>query len=188
MSELGPSPLAAREANLSVEQARAAIAARLSPIDARETVPLAHALGRVLADDVISPIDVPAHDNSAMDGYAFAGNALRAEAPLELRAVATVMAGAPFAGSVLPGQCVRIMTGAVMPPGADTVVIQEVVKKEGDRVTIPPGQKKAQNVRYAGEDLAIGKAVLKSGKLLKPADIVALKTLFTSFGSAAGER
>jgi molybdopterin molybdotransferase len=122
MTELGPSPLAAREANLSVAQARAAIAECLRPIDARETVPLAQALGRVLAQDVTSPIDVPAHDNSAMDGYAFAGAALRSDAPLELRSVATVMAGTPHTGTVGAGQCVRIMTGAVMPAGTDTVV------------------------------------------------------------------
>src|SRR5512138_910758 len=84
MSELGPSPLAAGEDNLSVAQARAAIAAQLRPIDGRERVPLLHALGRVLAADEISPIDVPAHDNSAMDGYAFDGAALRADATLEL--------------------------------------------------------------------------------------------------------
>ena len=75
------------------------------------------------------------------------------------------------------GECVRIMTGAVMPAGADTIVIQEVVKKDGDRVTIPPGQKKAQNVRYAGEDLKIGVPVLGSGKLLTPADIGLIASL-----------
>src|SRR5262245_65339729 len=100
MSELGPSPLAAKENNLSVAQARSAIAERMRPIGERETVPLAQALGRVLADDVISPIDVPAHDNSAMDGYAFAGAALRSDALLTLRSIGTVLAGAPQGGSV----------------------------------------------------------------------------------------
>src|SRR5262245_9645464 len=156
--ELGPSPLAAREANLSVEQARAAIAARLKPIDGRETVPIAQALGRVLTEDVISPIDVPAHDNSAMDGYAFAGAALRADAPLELRSVATVMAGRPFDGTVGHGQCMRIMTGAVMPAGADTVVPLELCRVEADRVRIEPGVIRAgENLRKRGEDLARGK-------------------------------
>src|SRR5262245_59135586 len=121
MSELGPSPLAQGEDNLSVEQARAAIAARLQPIREQETVPLAQALGRVLAADVVSPIDVPAHDNSAMDGYAFDGAALRAGEALRLRAAGTVMAGDPSPPAVLSGQCVRIMTGAVMPAGTDTV-------------------------------------------------------------------
>ena len=97
-------------------------------------MPLAQALGRVLAADVIATIDVPAHDNSAMDGYAFAGAALRADAALELRSIATVMAGAPHGGVVGPGQCVRIMTGAVMPAGADTVVPLELcqVDAHGD--------------------------------------------------------
>ena len=91
MSELGPSPLAAKENNLSVAQARAAIAERLRPIDGRETVPLTQALGRVLASDVISPIDVPAHDNSAMDGFAFDGAALRADAGQTLRSIGAVI-------------------------------------------------------------------------------------------------
>ena len=182
MSELGPSPLAAREVNLSVDEARAAIAARLQPIDARETVPLVQALGRVLADDVISPIDVPPHDNSAMDGYAFAGSALRADAPLELRTVATVMAGAPFAGTVLPGQCVRIMTGAVMPAGADTVVPLELCRvasrADGDRVHIEPGVVRAgENLRRRGEDLARGKPAIAAGRVLKPADLGLIASL-----------
>jgi molybdopterin molybdotransferase len=178
MSELGPSPLAAREANLSVAEARAAIAARLKPIDARETVPIAQALGRVLADDVISPIDVPAHDNSAMDGYAFAGAALRDEAATELRSVATVMAGAPFAGTVESGQCVRIMTGAVMPPGADTVVPLELCSVEHDRVRIEPGVIKAgENLRRRGEDLARGKPAVAAGRVLKPADLGLIASL-----------
>src|SRR4051794_7084348 len=117
MSELGPSPLATGEDNLSVAQARDAIAAQLRPIDGRETVPLLQALGRVLATDVISPIDVPAHDNSAMDGYAFDGAALRADATLELRASGTVMAGDASPPAVGRGACVRIMTGAVLPAG-----------------------------------------------------------------------
>jgi molybdopterin molybdotransferase len=176
MDPLGPSPLAAREANLSVSEARAAIAARLQPITARETVPIAHALGRVLADDVISPIDVPAHDNSAMDGYAFAGSALRADAPLALRSVATVMAGAPFSGTVSAGECVRIMTGAVMPAGADTVVPLELCRAEpgdsGDRVHIDAGVIRAgENLRRCGEDLARGKPAVTAGRVLKPADL-----------------
>jgi molybdopterin molybdotransferase len=172
MSELGPSPLAAREANLSVAEARAAIAARLQPITACETVPLAQALGRVLAEDVISPIDVPAHDNSAMDGYAFAGGALRADAPLELRSVATVMAGAPYRGTVEAGQCVRIMTGAVMPAGADTVVPLELCRADGDRVQLDAGVIRAgENLRRRGEDLARGKPAVAAGRVLKPADL-----------------
>lgn len=177
-SELGPSPLAAREANLSVAQARAAIAARLKPIDARETVPLAQALGRVLAEDVISPIDVPAHDNSAMDGYAFAGAALRADAAAELRAVGTVMAGTPFGQTVAAGDCVRIMTGAVMPAGADTVVPLELCSVDGARVHIEPNVIRAgENLRKRGEDLARGKPAIAAGRVLKPADLGLMASL-----------
>jgi molybdopterin molybdotransferase len=159
---------------LRVDKARQAILACLSPIKDSEKVSVRDALGRVLAQDIVPQINVPAHDNSAMDGYAVRFADLQDK---PLKEIGTALAGKPFAGRLGAGECVRIMTGAVMPPGADTVVIQEVVKKDGDRVTIPPGQKKAQNVRYAGEDLAIGKAVLKSGKLLKPADIGLIASL-----------
>ncbi|HEU5293917.1 MAG TPA: gephyrin-like molybdotransferase Glp [Burkholderiaceae bacterium] len=176
MSELGPSPLAAHENNLSVEQARAAIAQRLRPIPDREVVPLAQALGRVLADDVVSPIDVPAYDNSAMDGYAFAGTALHGDAALVLRSMATVLAGAPHGGSVGAGQCVRIMTGAVMPIGADTVVPLELCRvddaADGPLVHIEPGAIRAgENLRRRGEDLARGKPAVRAGRVLRPADL-----------------
>jgi len=159
---------------LRVDKAREAILACLSPITESEKVAVREALGRVLAQEIVPQINVPAHDNSAMDGYAVRFSDLQKN---PLREIGTALAGKPFAGKLGVGECVRIMTGAVIPQGADTVVIQEVVKKEGDRVTIPPGQKKAQNVRYAGEDLAIGKAVLTGGKLLKPADIGLIASL-----------
>jgi len=182
MTELGPSPLAAREANLSVAQARAAIAERLRPIESREEVSTAQALGRVLADDVISPIDVPAHDNSAMDGYAFAGTALRADAPITLRAIGTVMAGAPFAQAIAAGECVRIMTGAVMPAGADTVVPLELCRvdeqADGARVHIEPAVLyTGENLRRRGEDLTRGRPALTSGRVLKPADLGLIASL-----------
>ena len=118
MSELGESPLIAGDRHLSVDEARAAIRQALQPVDGVESVPVTQALGRVLAAEVVSPIDVPAHDNSAMDGYAFDGAALRADAALELQAVGTVHAGTPWPGVVGAGQCLRIMTGAVMPARA----------------------------------------------------------------------
>ena len=158
---------------LRVDKAREAILACLSPLVEVEQISIRDALGRVLAEDIVPRINVPAHDNSAMDGYAVRFSDL--DKPL--KEIGTALAGKPFHGKVGAGECVRIMTGAVMPQGADTVVIQEVVKKEGDRVTIPPGQKKAQNVRYAGEDLKVGAAVLKSGKQLKPADIGLIASL-----------
>ena len=172
MPELGPSPLTAGDDNLSVADARAAIAAALRPITGTEFVPLAQALGRVLASDVVSPIDVPAHDNSAMDGYAFAGSPLRLGEPTVLRVVATVYAGAAQAPAVAAGECVRIMTGAVMPAGLDTVVPQELCRAEGDRVHIAPGTVRlGDNRRLRGEDLAAGRPALSKGRTLRPADL-----------------
>jgi molybdopterin molybdotransferase len=158
---------------LRVDKAREAILACLTPITESEKIPTKEILGRVLAEDIVPRINVPAHDNSAMDGYAIRFSDV--EKPL--KEIGAALAGKPFHGKLGPGECVRIMTGAVMPPGADTVVIQEVVKKEGDRITIPPGQKKAQNVRYAGEDLKVGVAVLGPGRFLKPADVGLIASL-----------
>jgi len=158
---------------LRVDKAREAILACLTPISESEQIPTKEILGRILAEDIVPRINVPAHDNSAMDGYAIRYSDV--EKPL--KEIGAALAGKPFHGKLGPGECVRIMTGAVMPPGADTVVIQEVVKKEGDRVIIPPGQKKAQNVRYAGEDLSRGKAVLHPGRLLRPAELGLIASL-----------
>jgi molybdopterin molybdotransferase len=160
---------------LRVDKACEAIRSCLSPITQTERVSVRDALGRVLAEDIVPQINVPAHDNSAMDGYAVRFSDL--EKSTSLKEIGTALAGKPYAGKLGAGECVRIMTGAVMPAGADSVVIQEVVKKEGDRITIPPGQKKAQNVRYAGEDLKIGAPVLRAGKLLTPADIGLIASL-----------
>ena len=172
MAELGPSPLASGD-ELPVADARAAIAAALRPISAQETVPLASALGRVLAVDLVSPIAVPAHDNSAMDGYALHGADLQADGPTVLAALqGTVFAGAPFTGNVAPGQCVRIMTGAVMPAGLDTVVPIELCTVADGRVTLQPGVLRAgENRRKRGEDLALGGIALPAGRVLRPADL-----------------
>jgi molybdopterin molybdotransferase len=158
---------------LHVEKAREAMRACITPIGATETLPIRQALGRVLAQQIVPSINVPAHDNSAMDGYAVRFADLGAP----LSEIGTALAGKPFGGSVGAGQCVRIMTGAVMPAGADTVVIQEVVKREGNRITVPPGQKRTQNVRYAGEDLKIGVPVLQPGKLIRPAELGLIASL-----------
>jgi len=172
MTELAESPLAAGDRNLSVAQARAAIAAALQPIADTETVALAQALGRVLAADVISPIDVPAHDNSAMDGYAFRGSELQPGATTTLHAVGTLFAGAPWAGSVGAGQCLRIMTGAVMPAGLDTVVPLELCRVDGEAVLVDAGvMRPGDNRRRRGEDLAAGRPALLAGRVLKPADL-----------------
>ncbi len=172
MTELGPSPLAAGDPQLSVNDARAAIAGALQPIAGSETVPLMQALGRVLAEDVLSPIDVPAHDNSAMDGYAFDGGALRGDAVTTLAVAGTVYAGAPYSGPLAAGECLRIMTGAVMPGGLDTVVPLELCRAEGSRIHIEPGViRSGENRRRQGEDLACGRPALHAGRRLRPADL-----------------
>ena len=146
----------------------------VTPVQDMLELPLFEALGRVLAADVISPFDVPPHDNSAMDGYAFAGGQLVANATLELQVVGTALAGKAWRGRVQPGQCVKIMTGAVMPPGLDTVVPQEFIKLTQvggvDCITIPPALlRTGDNRRLRGEDLMQGKPALQKGELLTPA-------------------
>ncbi|HZE59783.1 MAG TPA: gephyrin-like molybdotransferase Glp [Burkholderiales bacterium] len=162
---------------LHVDKAREAMRACITPIAADEKVPVRAALGRVLAEEIVPGINVPSHDNSAMDGYAvrFADIEPPRDQPLEEIGIA--LAGKPFNGTLGAGECVRIMTGAVIPAGADTVVVQEVVKREGNRVIVPPGQKRAQNVRYAGEDLKIGLPVLSPGKCLRPAELGLIASL-----------
>jgi molybdopterin molybdotransferase len=161
---------------LRVDKAREAIRACLAPITATERLPLRAALGRVLAEDIVPAINVPGHDNSAMDGYAFCFNDLK-EKETTLRQIGTAFAGKPFSGEVSTGECVRIMTGAVMPKGTDTVVVQEVCRAEGERISIPAGQKAGQNVRAAGEDLKAGIAVLKPGQPLRAAELGLIASL-----------
>jgi molybdopterin molybdotransferase len=156
---------------LRVDKAREAIRACLRPIEGTERVPVREALGRVLAQAVIPAIDVPGHDNSAMDGYALRGADLPAAGEVRLEEIGTAYAGRVFGGGVGAGQCVRVMTGAVMPAGTDTVVVQEVCRAEGAMIAIPAGQKAGQNVRAAGEDLKAGVAVLAPGQFLRPAEI-----------------
>jgi molybdopterin molybdotransferase len=137
----------------------------------REDAPLRDALGRVLADDVVSPFSVPPHDNSAMDGFAFDGTALEgATGDLQLRIVGTALAGAAWRGQVGPGEALRIMTGAVMPAGLDTVVPQEFCTVDGDVLHFPASAlRRGDNRRFAGEDLMAGSAALRAGDRLGPA-------------------
>ncbi|MBS0436372.1 MAG: molybdopterin molybdotransferase MoeA [Proteobacteria bacterium] len=163
---------------LPVAQAQEFIARLVPRVQAVEKLAIRSALGRVLASDVISTIAVPAHDNSAMDGYALRGSELAAGGDTVLTVAGTGFAGAQFDGSVAPGQCVRIMTGAVMPAGLDTVVPQEFTRVEGDRVIVPAGAvRRGDNRRCAGEDLAKGEAALKAGRVLRPADLGLLASL-----------
>ncbi|HLB15251.1 MAG TPA: gephyrin-like molybdotransferase Glp [Burkholderiales bacterium] len=162
---------------LPVDKAREVIRQLLAPIAANERVAVRASLGRVLGEDVVSTVNVPAHDNSAMDGWAVRGADLDPGRETVLRELGTAFAGRVFEGRVGAGECVRVMTGAVMPPGTDTVVIQEVVRAEGDRIVVPPGQKTGQNRRLAGEDLALGRIVLRAGYPVRPAELGLLASL-----------
>ncbi|MFM0136751.1 molybdopterin molybdotransferase MoeA [Caballeronia grimmiae] len=144
-----------------------------------ERVSLFDALDRVLAEDVISPIDVPAFDNSAMDGYAFSGTALAsARETVELNIAGAAFAGQPFTAQPADGQCVRIMTGALMPPGCDTVIQQELVTREGDSIRFTAAAVRAgQNRRLSGEDLARGKPALRAGRIVRASDLGLLASL-----------
>lgn len=155
---------------LSARHVNDFLAQLVQPVREQETVPLMQAHGRILAQDVVSPISVPPHDNSAMDGYALRGAELRSDRPTPLKVVGTAFAGAAWQGNVNSGECVRIMTGAIMPPGLDTVAPQELIKVEGDTVHIPPGLlQPGDNRRLLGEDLMAGQAALHAGTRLNPA-------------------
>jgi len=163
--------------SLPVDRARALILDLLPAVTGHERVFVRQALDRVLAEDVISPIDVPAHDNSAMDGWALRFDDLSAGNETRLKNIGTAFAGRAFAGKVGAGETVRIMTGAVLPQGVDCVVVQEVAKVEGDAVIIPPGQRREQNTRRAGEDLQAGRPAIPAGRKLRPAEIGIIASL-----------
>ena len=155
---------------LSADSVNIFLAELVSPVEETEEVALPAALGRVLAHDLISPFSVPPHDNSAMDGFAFDGAQLRAQGPLVLRVVGTALAGKAWQGHAGVGDCVKIMTGAIMPAGLDTVVPQEFVTLQQDAVSIPAGLLQAgDNRRLKGEDLREGSAALRAGDRLLPA-------------------
>jgi molybdopterin molybdotransferase len=163
--------------SMPVGKARAFIHQFLDPVTAVLRVPVRTALGRVLAEDVLSPVDVPAHRNSAMDGWAMRAADLAPDRETTLQEIGASFAGRPFAGALGAGQCVRIMTGGVVPQGADTVVMQERAKAQGKSVTFVPGQKMGQNVREAGEDLRAGSVALARGRLVRPAELGLIASL-----------
>jgi len=163
--------------SLSVAQARKLILDLLEPVAGMERIFVRSTLGRVLAEDVLSTVNVPGHDNSAMDGYAVRFADLAAEGDTVLRLAGTAFAGRTFAGRVETGQCVRIMTGGVIPEGADTVVIQEVVRAENDRIVVPPKQRQGQHIRRAGEDLRAGEPAIRAGKIIRPAELGLIASL-----------
>jgi len=159
------------------EQALDKIFSTLTSISETEFVPIREALGRVLAEDIHSKINVPSGRNSAMDGYAMSAEDLPSDGVCKLRLIGTSFAGKPYSGNLKAGECVRIMTGAIMPNGSDTVVIQENTEVNDKTISIGVDTKPGDNVRQAGEDLAIGDLVLEKGMRLTPADIGLLASL-----------
>lgn len=155
---------------LSASSVNEFLARLVEPVQGAEDVSIFNALDRVLAHDVISPVSVPPHDNSAMDGYAFDGAQLAAGVALTLKVVGTSLAGKAWQGAVQPGECLKIMTGAIMPAGLDTVVPQEFAQAADGAITIPAGLlKPGDNRRFMGEDVMQGRPALFKGQRLGPA-------------------
>lgn len=152
---------------MSVNHARQFIQQFLSPVSATEILPIRESLGRVLSADIISPNNVPNYNNSAMDGFAFKYS----EGVKIIKIIGTAFAGKPFNGEIKAGECVKIMTGAILPAGADSVVMQEHVVIKGESITLLRDIKPGANVRMAGEDLSLGQVVLARGHLMRPADL-----------------
>ena len=169
---------------LTAAQALELLRTRIRPVVGRENVPLAAAHSRILAEQVVSPRDVPGFDNVAVDGFAFAHADLAANGPTRLALMpGRAAAGHPFAGRLVPGAALRVLTGAPMPAGADTALMQEDVELHGDAVVIPAGVKRGANRRRAGEDVRKGQVALQPGIRLRPQDVGVAAT----FGRAALE-
>lgn len=166
--------------SLRADKVNAFLAELVKPVTETETVALFDALGRILASEVISPISVPPHDNSAMDGYAFNGAQLKQDTSLRLIIIGTALAGKAWQGQVGAGECVKIMTGAIMPAGLDTVVAQELAEIDSEKLTLtiaPETLQAGDNRRLAGEDLMQGHAALSVGDTLTPAALGLLASL-----------
>lgn len=162
--------------SMPVEKARQFIRQFLTPLTKHESIRLCNALHRTLATDIQSPMNVPPHDYSAMDGYAVRHEDLTS-APTVLKVVGSAFAGHPFSGRVGAGECVRIMTGALIPEGCDSVVMQEHVQASGSSVEIGEGHRRGQNIRLIGEDIAQNSTVLTKGQIIRPAEMGLLASL-----------
>jgi len=163
--------------SMPVDKARAFIDRFVAPVAEIQRLALRDALGHVLAEDIVSPFDVPLADNSAMDGYALRHAEVDGRDGVTLKVVGTAFAGRTFTGPVGPGECIRIMTGGVVPATLDCVVPQEHTRAGDGVVTFGTGIRHAQNVRYAGEDIRKDAVVLRRGQYLRPAEIGLIASL-----------
>jgi len=161
---------------LSIDAARQRITSLITPLTAWQRCPIRDALDRILHDDIISTINVPAHNNSAMDGYAIRSSDIASDS-FNLKQVGCAFAGQPFQGTVNTGECIRIMTGAVVPRECDTIIMQEQVAVTDNIITIHGKHPKGNHVRYIGEDLKAGDIVLTAGRRIIPADLGLLASL-----------
>lgn len=162
---------------LSIDAARQMIVERVTPVAGIERVPLRQSLGRILGENIVAPIAVPGYDNSAVDGYAVRFDDLSPDKPTGLHCIDRITAGHDPAAALTPGLAARIFTGALLPDGADVVIMQEDCERDGDKVIIRPGIKRGANTRKAGEDVPRGAAALAAGKRLGPADLGLLAAL-----------
>jgi molybdopterin molybdotransferase len=163
--------------SISPEDALNNIFQSITPVKTIESVPIRKALGKIIAKDITSQLNVPSKKNSAMDGYAIKGRDIPDEGMQSLTVIGTCLAGSPFNDHVKSGECVRIMTGAVIPDGTDTVIMQEHVIAASQTISINNDTKPGENIREAGEDISIGDLVLSKGMKLTPADIGLLASL-----------
>lgn len=157
--------------SMQVTQAREFIRQYLNPVSETESLPIRESLGRILANDILSPANVPNYDNSAMDGYAFNADDTQEGQVTTLNVIGTAFAGKAFEHTVKRGECVRIMTGGMMPQGTDTVMMQENVMVDAQQMSFSNAPKRNMNVREAGEDLRLGQTVLATGHMMRAADL-----------------
>ena len=162
---------------VSAEEARRIISSICSPVKETEILPLEKALSRVLSKDALSPVNVPEANNSAMDGYAMRFQDLAEDGSGTLTQAGESFAGHPFLGELGPGECIRIMTGAVVPECCDTVIQQELATAAGHKITFQPGIAKGGNVRIKGEELSVGHSAISAGARLTAPRIGLLATL-----------
>lgn len=181
MSETTPDNVSCKDDydsdSITPEQALDNIFHTINPVKTTISIPIREALGKALATDVISEINVPTKKNSAMDGYAIKGRDIPDKGMQNLTLIGNCLAGNPFNGHVKSGESVRIMTGAIMPHGTDTVIMQEHVITVANSISINNDTRPGENVREAGEDISIGDLVLSKGIKLSPADIGLLASL-----------